>query len=68
MEFQQGFIICNAAMKEKILRETTTIQNYIFLSLEELKQKMTYSVKKSAIYQLMKHYGFSYSLSIEYII
>ncbi len=67
MEFQQGFIICNAAMKEKILRETTTIQNYIFLSLEELKQKMTYSVKKSAIYQLMKHYGFSYSLSLEYI-
>lgn len=67
MKLNQGFIICNASMKEKILRETSTIQNYIFLTLEELKRKLTFSVKPNATYQLMKHYGFSYSLSLEYI-
>ncbi|MDE6656175.1 MAG: PD-(D/E)XK nuclease family protein, partial [Anaeroplasmataceae bacterium] len=66
MELQEGFIICNASMKEKILREAKTIKNYMFLSQAELKKRLTFSLKPKAIYQLMRHYGFSYSLSLEY--
>ncbi|MDE6241032.1 MAG: PD-(D/E)XK nuclease family protein [Anaeroplasmataceae bacterium] len=66
MELAEGFIICNASMKEKILKEARTIKNYIFLTQEELHKRLTFSLKPNAIFQLMKHYGFSYSLSQEY--
>ncbi|MDE7213734.1 MAG: hypothetical protein K2N42_04065, partial [Anaeroplasmataceae bacterium] len=66
MELKEGFIICTASMKEKLLKESKQIKNYIFLSLEELKKRLTFSLKPNAIFQLMKHYGFSYSLSLEY--
>ncbi|MDE5547253.1 MAG: PD-(D/E)XK nuclease family protein [Anaeroplasmataceae bacterium] len=66
MELEEGFIICNASMKEKILKESKTIKNYIFLTQEELHKRLSFSLKPNAIFQLMKHYGFSYSLSQEY--
>ncbi|MDE5855465.1 MAG: hypothetical protein K2H06_00295, partial [Anaeroplasmataceae bacterium] len=66
MELEEGFIVCNASMKEKILKEVSTIKNYIFLTQKELKNRLTFSLKPNAIFQLMKHYGFSYSLSLEY--
>lgn len=66
MELEEGFIVCNASMKEKILKEASSIKNYIFLTQKELKNRLTFSLKPNAIFQLMKHYGFSYSLSLEY--
>lgn len=67
MQIKEGFIICNNSIKEKILKEVKGIKNYIFLTLDDLKDKMNFTVKKYAIYKLMKEYNFSYSLSLEYI-
>ncbi len=67
MQIKEGFIICNNSIKEKILKEVKGIKNYIFLTLNELTDKMNFTVKKSAVYRLMKEYNFSYSLSLEYI-
>ncbi|MDE7264097.1 MAG: PD-(D/E)XK nuclease family protein [Anaeroplasmataceae bacterium] len=66
MELKEGFIICSDSFKEKILRETHSIQNYIFLTPSEFKKRITFRLKKSAVFKLMKHYGFSYSISQEY--
>lgn len=66
MELKEGFIICENSIKEKILREIHTFANYIFLTPSELKRRMTFRFKKAAVYALMEHYGFSYSLSLEY--
>ncbi|MDE6407911.1 MAG: PD-(D/E)XK nuclease family protein [Anaeroplasmataceae bacterium] len=66
MELAEGFIICNPSMKEKILKEENVIKNYIFLTQEELEKRLTFSLRPNAIFQLMKHYGFSYSLALEY--
>lgn len=67
MQINEGFVICNNSIKEKILKEVNGIKNYIFLTLDELSNKMNITVKKSAVYRLMKEYNFSYSLSLEYI-
>lgn len=67
MELEEGFIICNTSMKEKILKETKAIKNYIFLTQAELKKRMTFTVKPKAVFELMKQYHFSYSLSLEYV-
>lgn len=67
MQINEGFIICNNSIKEKILKITIGIKNYIFLTIEELQEKMNFTVKKCAVYKLMREYNFSYSLSLEYI-
>ncbi|MDE6584215.1 MAG: PD-(D/E)XK nuclease family protein [Anaeroplasmataceae bacterium] len=66
MNLNEGFIICDTSMKEKILREVTTIKNYIFLTLEELKEKLTFRLKPKTALCLMQQFGFSYSLALEY--
>lgn len=67
MDLKEGFIVCDSSMKEKISREQKEIKNYIFLTMEELRDKLNFKVQKPAVYLLMKQYGFSYTLSLEYI-
>ena len=67
MNFKEGFIICNASMKEKIVKQVIGFKDYIFLTYEEVKNKLTFQIKKRAVYAIMKHYGFSYGLAVEYI-
>lgn len=66
MELKEGFIICNSEVKELILKQEKDFKNYIFLSLEELKEKLIFKLKKRAIFELMKKYHCSYSLAKEY--
>lgn len=67
LELKEGFIVCNPFMKEKISREQQEIKNYIFLTQEELRDKLSFQIRKPAVYQLMKHYGFTYTLCLEYL-
>ena len=59
--FKEGFIICDNETKEQILREQTSFVNYMFLTLNELKNKITFTVDKKAIFKIMnkKHYTYS---------
>lgn len=66
MDLQEGFVICTNSIKEKILREVQGFYNYIFMTQEELKKRLTFRLKKNAVFKLMQHYGFSYSVSLEY--
>ena len=66
MELREGFIICDSHMKEKISREQQEIKNYIFLTQEQL-QIIKFQIHKSAVFQIMKHYSFSYTLSLDYL-
>lgn len=67
MNIKEGFIICNTETKKYILSNTRDIKNYMFLSFEELKEKLSFSVDSRAILKLMQKYNFSYSLAKEYI-
>ncbi len=67
MELREGFIICDSHMKEKISREQQEIKNYIFLTQEQLQDKLNFQIHKSAVFQIMKHYSFSYTLSLDYL-
>ncbi len=67
VDLKEGFIICNNEIKEMILKQCNDFKNYIFLNIDDLRKKMNFSVKKRAVYELMKQYKFSYSLAKEYI-
>ena len=67
MELREGFIICDSHMKEKISSEQQEIKNYIFLTQEQLQDKLNFQIHKSAVFQIMKHYSFSYTLSLDYL-
>ncbi len=67
MEIKEGYVICSSNRKEKILRQVKEFKTYIFLTETELFEKLTFSVRKKAVYLLMKKYGFSYGLALEYI-
>lgn len=67
MIFEEGFIICNEQMKESIMKSIESgFRNYIFLSENQLKEKVFFQVKLKAIPFLMRKYGFTYSLAKEY--
>lgn len=65
MELSEGYIVCSKEMKEKILREQKSFQNYIFLNQRELEIKLSFDIAKSAPYRLMRKYDMSYSLATE---
>ncbi len=46
MELREGFIICDSHMKEKISREQQEIKNYIFLTQEQLQDKLNFQIHK----------------------
>lgn len=68
MEFKEGYLICTASMKEKILREKrTSFNDYSFLNIEELRNKLFFKVHRKALPFIMRKYHFSYSLAKEYL-
>ena len=67
MEIKEGFVICDSKTKESIIKAQNGFKNYIFLSLNDLKDRLLgYSVK-SAIIEIMNKYTISYDLANEYI-
>lgn len=64
---KEGFIICDNETKENILRNSNEIKNYIFLTYQELKNKLTYKIDKKSIFKLMNKYNISYFMAKEYI-
>ena len=67
MELQEGFIICDNNTKKRIIKEENGFKNYIFLSLNELKNKIYGCCDKEALITLMNDYSLSYDLALEYI-
>ncbi len=68
MDIKEGFVICENSIKEQILKETQKeFKNYIFLTLEELEQKVYGSCEKKAIFALQRQYALPYDLAKEYI-
>lgn len=67
MDLQEGFIVSNSIEKEQLLRGQQGFKNYKFLTPEELREKLTFTVSKGAVLALMKKYNFSYALAKEYI-
>ncbi len=63
--YAEGYLICNTEIKEKILKEKKDFKNYIFLSKEELLEKLTFHISKKAYFKVMKKYGFSYAFTKE---
>lgn len=66
MEINEGFIVCNYQIKEKILKTIKGFKRYIFIDEVTLRTKLTFKVKRKAIFLLMKKYGFSYDLALDY--
>jgi ATP-dependent helicase/DNAse subunit B len=64
---KEGFIICDNETKEQILKNQKDFKNYIFLTYQELKNKLTFTVDKKAIFKIMDHYKVSYFMAKEYI-
>ena len=64
---KEGFIICDNETKEQILKNQKDFKNYIFLTYDELKNKLTFTVDKKAIFKIMNYYNVSYFMAKEYI-
>lgn len=67
MELKEGFIICDEEEKRNILEQEKGFKNYIFLSYEQLKDKLYGTVSKEALFLLMDEYHLSYDLASEYM-
>ena len=65
--FKEGFIITDNDTKEHILKTTTGFKNYMFLTYQELKNKINFTIDKKSIFKIMKHYNVSYFMAKEYI-
>lgn len=67
MELKEGFIICDNNTKKRIIKEEKKFKNYIFLSFNELKNKIYGCCDKKSVVVLMNDYSLSYDLALEYI-
>lgn len=67
MELKEGFIICDNNTKKRIIKEEKKFKNYIFLSFNELKNKIYGCCDKESVVVLMNDYSLSYDLALEYI-
>lgn len=68
MYLEEGFIVCSNEFKHNLLKEKNDVFiNYIYLTEEELLEKLTFKVDPKAILFLVDKYNFSYSLAKEYI-
>ena len=65
--FKERFIITDNDTKEHILKTTTGFKNYMFLTYQEFKNKITFTIDKKSIFKIMKHYNVSYFMAKEYI-
>lgn len=67
MMLNEGFIICDTEKKQEIIKNENSFKNYIFLSLDELKNKILGECEKNAIFALIDKYDMSFELAEEYI-
>ncbi len=67
MLINEGFIICSSDKKQEIIKEANGFKNYIFLSYNELRDKLLGSCENEALIALVKNYGISYEQAEEYI-
>lgn len=70
VDYKEGFIICPNHIKTKILSELVTdssFKNYTFLSLEELKRKLTFDIKPEGYIFLANELNVKFSVSSSYI-
>ena len=65
--FKEGFIICDNDTKQQILKNQKDFKNYMFLTYQELKDKLTFTVDKKAIFKVMNAYNVSYFMAKEYL-
>ena len=67
MELKEGFIICDSKTKESILKSQNGFKNLIFLTLNDLKDKLLGYAVKSSIFEIMSKYEITYDMANEYI-
>lgn len=68
MLINEGYVICSNDYKNNLLKEKKNgFVNYIYLSYEELLEKLAFKVDPKALVYLVENYNFSYSLAKEYI-
>ena len=65
--FKEGFIICDNDTKQQILKNQKDFKNYVFLTYQELMDKLTFTVDKKAIFKVMNAYNVSYFMAKEYL-
>lgn len=67
-EFREGYLIASPAFKERFLkRKQTTFKQYIFLTYEELHQRLFFKIKPKALLSVCDRYGFGYALAEKYL-
>ena len=68
MIINEGYVICSNDYKDSLLKEKKNgFVNYIYLTYDELLEKLTFKVDSKALLYLVEKYKFSYSLAKEYI-
>lgn len=65
--FKEGFIICDNETKQQILKNQKDFKNYMFLTYQELKNKLTFTIDKKAIIKIMDKYKVNYFMAKEYL-
>ena len=59
MDFLEGYIICPNKVKMDILEklnQDNNFFNYSFMTLEDLKRRLTFKVKQNAVLKLSDHF------------
>ena len=65
--FIEGFIIADNETKQQILKNQKEFKNYMFLTYQELKSKLSFTVDKKAIFKVMNKYNVNYFMAKEYL-
>lgn len=65
---KEGFYICDSFVKEQMLRQRTdSFSTMIFLTMDELREKLFFKVHPKAVIFLAEKYRISYALAEEYL-
>ena len=70
MDFLEGYIICPNKVKMDILEklnQDNNFFNYSFMTLEDLKKRLTFKVKQNAVLKLSDHYNIKPEIADAYI-
>jgi len=70
MDFLEGYIICPNKVKMDILEklnQDNNFFNYSFMTLEDLKRRLTFKVKQNAVLKLSDHYNIKPEIADAYI-
>lgn len=70
VDYKEGYIICQSHIKTKILnelQEDSSFKNYTFLTLEDLKRRLTFDIKKEGYIFLANKLDIKFSVASSYI-